>query len=232
MVYEYNIQANVAGEVQIPATSISYFDLSSEKYRTTKTDETSLKVIEDKNYIVNSENPPANTQNAETEVLSDLRPSQTMEPKSSFYGTGVFWTAVTSPFLFAFLFIIFAKRKKENASSLEIKKEIKKKDNALSLQLEQLNQLVHSDQDVLFYSTVETALKKAFEIDMELTEDRLINKQEIFSHIDRNYSEEFKTQVSALFNECEQFRYGFGASTNGKEEGLSQLNTIIQHLNG
>lgn len=232
MIFEYNIQANIAGEVKIPATSISYFDLNSEKYVTTKTSETTLKVIEDKNYIVNNENPQNSIKNSETDVLSDLRPSQIIEEKNSIYGTGVFWTAVTSPFLFAFLFIFFAKRKEENASITEVKQQIKKKDNALNEQLLQLKQLLHSDQDIQFFTSIETALKKAFEIDMKLIEDRLINKQEILVHIDGNYSAELKDQVNSLFNDCEQFRYGFGSTSNSKEDYLNQLNNIIQQLKG
>jgi len=232
MIFEYNIQANSAGEVKIPATSISYFDLNSEKYVTAKTSETSINIIEDKNYIVNSENPPTNTSNSETDVLSDLRPSIVIDKSDSFYGTGIFWTVVSSPFLFAFLFIFFTKRKEQNASTLEIKKEIKKKDNLLNLQLEQLKQSLHSDQDTQFFTSLEIALKKAFEVDMKLTENRLINKEEIFAHIDSNYSAALKTQVSSLFNECEQFRYGFGSSTNGKEHSFAELNLIIQQLKG
>lgn len=232
MVYEYNIQANIAGEVKIPATSISYFDLNSEKYVTAKTSETLLKVIEDKNFIVNNSEPSETVNKPETEVLSDLRPSHPLKENETFYGTGTFWTAVTSPFLFAFLFIFFSKRKEQNASTIEIKKEIKKKDNALQQQLDALNQLCSTNQDATFFSSIETALKKAFEIDMKLTEDRLINKQEIFSHIDAHYSADLKAQVTSLFNECEQFRYGFGTSTNGKEYSLTQLNQIIQQLKG
>lgn len=232
MVFEYNIQANVAGEVNIPATSISYFDLSSEKYITSKTSETALKVIEDKNYIVNSENSQNSIENSETDVLSDLRPSQIIEDKTSIYGTGIFWTAVTSPFLFAFLFIFFAKRKEENASTIEVKQQIKKKDNVLNEQLQQLKQLLHADQNVQFFTSVELALKKAFEIDMILTEDRLINKREILIHIDENHSAELKDKVTSLFNECEQFRYGFGSTSTNKEHCLNQLNNIIQQLKG
>lgn len=232
MIFEYNIQANVAGEVKIPATSISYFDLDSEKYVTTKTSETALKVIEDKNYIVNSENSQNSIKNSETDILSDLRPSNSINEGSSFYGTGLFWTAVTSPFLFAFLFIFFAKRKKENASTIEVKQQIKKKDNVLNEQILQLKQLLHSDQDVQFFTALELALKKAFEIDIKLTEDRLINKREILEHIDSNYSAKLKSQVTALFNECEQFRYGIGSTATNKEHYFNQLNDIIQQLKG
>ena len=232
MVFEYNIQANVAGEVKIPATSISYFDLNSEKYVTTKTSETELQVIEDKNYIVNSQNSQNSIKNLETDILSDLRPSQIIEVNNSLYGTGFFWTTVASPFLFAFLFIFFVKRKEENASTIEVRQQIKKKDNLLNEQLQQLKQLLHSDQDIQFFTSVELALKKAFEIDMRLTEDRLINKREILIHIDENYSAELKSQVTSLFNECEQFRYGFGSATTNKELYLNQLNSIIQQLKG
>lgn len=232
MVFEYNIQANVAGEIKIPATSISYFDLNQEKYVTAKTSETELKVIEDKNYIVNSENSQNTINNSETDVLTDLRPSQIIEEQNSIYGTGMFWTAITSPFLFAFLFIFFAKRKEKNASTIEVKQQIKKKDNVLNEQLVQLKQLLHSDEDVQFYTSIELALKKSFEIDMKLAEDRLINKREIFLHIDENYSSDLKAQVTSLFSDCEQFRYGFGSTSANKEEYLKQLNSIIQQLKG
>ncbi len=230
MVFEYNIQANVAGEVKIPATSISYFELNTENYVTTKTGTTTLNIIEDKNYNVNSETPQSKSSNSETNVLSDLRPSKIVVKNNTFYGTGVFWTTITSPFLFAFLFIFFTKRKEENATTTQFKQEIKKKENALNEQLVQLKILVNSDQDLQFFTSIETSLKIAFEIDMKLSEDRLINKQEIYSHMDEKYSSEFKTQVTSLFNECEQFQYGFGAKAHNKEHYLSQLNNIVQQL--
>ena len=134
--------------------------------------------------------------------------------------------------MFAFLFIFFAKRKEENASTIEVKQQIKKKDNVLNEQLQQLKQLLHADQNVQFFTSVELALKKAFEIDMILTEDRLINKREILIHIDENHSAELKDKVTSLFNECEQFRYGFGSTSTNKEHCLNQLNNIIQQLKG
>ena len=232
MVYEYNIQANVAGEAKIPATSISYFDLTTEKYTTIKTSESTLSIIEDKNYIVNNDKTPSNTTNAETEILSDLRPSSIVNNQNSLFGTGMFWTAVASPFLFAFLFIFFIKRKERNASSFEFKKEIKKKDDALHEHLTQLRELLHSNKEIEFFSSLEIALKKAFEIDMKVTEEKLITKKEIFDHIDQAYTPEIKAQVTSLFNECEQFKYGFGLGETNKEQSLTQLNKIIQQLKG
>lgn len=231
MIYEYNIQANVAGNVTIPATTISYFDLTAEKYLTAKTSEIALKITEDKNYV-EADNVPENSKNnSEAEILTDLRPSQQIDQATSIYGTGLFWTAISSPFLFAFLFIFFIKRKEQNAATTEFKQEIKKKDNALNEQLIQLKTLLHSDQDAEFFSKMEIALKKGFEIDMKLTENRIVNKDEIMAHITANHSDELMQQVTELFSECEQFRYGFGSTTRSKEDYFNELNRIIKQLN-
>lgn len=229
IVYEYNIQANISGTIDIPATTISYFDLESEKYVTAKTNGSSVKIIEDKNFIESPENTPI-VSNTETEILTDLRPSEIIEVKKSFYGTGLFWSAVTSPFLFAFLFIFFAKRKENNAEEIEIKQEIKKKDSEISQLTTLIEQSLNSNNDVVFFTSIETALKKAFAKDLKLTEERIINKNEIFNHIRINYSSELEEKVNAIFNNCEQYRYGFGATNDNKELIYQELKTVLKSL--
>lgn len=227
--YEYNIQANIAGSIDIPATSISYFDLNSEKYVTVKTNSTNIKIIEDKNFIVNQDNEPV-VENAEAEVLTDLRPSETIENNNSFYGTGIFWSAVSSPFLFAFLFIFFAKRKEDNAEKIELKHEIKKKDSEINELLVLAENALKTNDDVTFFTSVETTLKKAFAKDLKLTEERIISKQEIFNHIKTSYDSDIENKVNSIFNECEQFRYGFGATNHNKEVIFQELNSVLKTL--
>lgn len=232
MIYEYNIQANIAGDVQIPATSISYFDLNAEKYITLKTDDSQIQIIEDKNYIVQGDNQIDNKLPSESDPISDLRPTNIIEEKDSFYGSSIFWTAVSTPFLCAFLFLFLVRKKKQNASSNEFKKEIKKMDSLLNDMLTKLQLLVHTQEDNEFYTLAEIALKKAFEIDLKSTNDKLIDKQEIIDHLDKNYSEQLKEKVIHLFDVCEQFRYSFGAQESNKELIYNQLTQITRELKG
>jgi len=229
IIYEYNIQANISGDIDIPATSISYFDLNTEKYVTVKTTGSTVKIIEDKNYVVNQNTEPIPT-NTEAEVLTDLRPSQEIQSKKSFYGTGLFWSAVSSPFLFAFIFIFFAKRKENNAEEIEIKQELKKKDTEINQLITIIENSLKSNDDVVFFTSVETALKKAFAKDLKLTEERIISKQEIFAHIQSNYSSALENKVNSIFEECEQFRYGFGATNHNKELIFQELNNVLKSL--
>lgn len=229
IVYEYNIQANIAGTIDIPATSISYFDLETEKYITAKTVTSSLEILENKNFIENT-NPEPVVSSAETEILTDVRPSEITEIKKSLYGTGLFWGAVSSPFLLALIFIYFARRKENKADEIEIKQEIKKKDSQINFLIELIESALKSNDDTLFFASVETALKKGFAKDLKLTEERIISKQEIFSHIKSNYSIELEEKVNLLYSECEQFRYGFGATEHNKELIFQELKNVLKLL--
>ena len=227
--YEYNIQANISGSIDIPATSISYFDLNSEKYVTVKTNTSKIKIIENKNFVVNQDIEPA-IENVEAEVLTDLRPSEIIENNNSFYGTGLFWSAVSSPFLFAFLFVFFAKRKEDNAEIIEFKHEIKKKDSEINELLVIAKKALQNNDDVVFFISVENALKKGFSKELKLTEERIISKQEIFNHINKNYNKDLENKVNSIFCECEQYRYGFGATNHNKELIYQELDSVLKTL--
>ena len=168
--------------------------------------------------------------NPETDILTDLRPSKTTEVKESFYGTSLFWSAVSSPFLFAFLFLFFSKRKENNADEIEIKQDIKKKDVEINQLMHLIESNLKSNEDVLFFTSVEAALKKAFAKDLKLTEERIISKNEIFDHIKANYASELGLKVNAIFNDCEQSRYGFGATNQNKELIFQELKTVLKSL--
>ena len=228
--FDYNIQVTAHGDTELPPTSISYFDLHSEKYITTSTEPVLLSIERDKNYVVHDVNEQPAAATDELGVLSDVRPSKLIESEDSFFGTPYYWSAVGSPLLAAFIFLLFRKRREKNAVTTELKQELKKKEQELNNDLAKLKVLLASSDETSYFSTLESALKKAFEIVMELREDRIINKQEIYNFVQNNYTTELLSTVKFVFTECEQSRYGFGASSQNKEKLHEELTSIIQHL--
>ena len=228
--FEYNIQVTTHGDVEFPATSISYFDLNSEKYITTSTESSRIAIEKDKNYIVSEDANEPNTASEEISVLSDVRPSKINTSNNEFFGTVTYWSAVSAPMLAAFLFLLFMKRREKSADVIEHKQEINKKGQELKDSQLKLKVLLASSDDVTYFSTLESTLKKAFEVKMEFREDRILDKQEIYTFVETNYSQTFLDQVKMVFTECEQFRYGFGASNQNKEKHYNELNAIIQQL--
>ena len=229
--FEYNIQVTTHGDVEFPATTISYFDLHSEKYISAATDAATLSIEKDKNYIVNPvENTPDEVSD-EFEILSDARPSRLSTSNHEFFGTVFYWSAVSAPMFGAFIFLLFMKRREKSADIIEQKQVINKKTQELKEQQLKLKVLLVSSDDAVYFSTLENTLKKAFELEMEFLEDRILDKQEIYDYIEAHYNRTLLENVRSIFTECEQFRYGFGASAHNKEKLHKELNTIFQQLN-
>ena len=228
--FEYNIQVTTHGDIDFPATSISYFDLHSEKYIATSTESTLITIEKDKNYVVHENQNTTSIASEEIGVLSDARPSKIDTANHEFFGTVYYWSAVGAPMFAAFLFLLFMKRREKSADRIELKQEINKKEQELKDNQLKLKALLASSDDATYFSTLENTLKKAFEVKMQFHEDRILDKQDIYTFLNANYSQALLDQVKSVFTECEQFRYGFGASSQNKEKLHNDLNAIIQNL--
>ena len=228
--FVYNIQVTSHGDIELPGTSISYFDLHSEKYITTSTDPVLLTIEKDKNYIVSSDDNQPEEANEELGVLTDLRPSNVLERENNFFGTAYYWSALSSPLIMAFLFLFFTQQRKKSAATIELKQELKQKGQELNGLRSKLKTLVLSPDESTYFTTLEMTLKKAFELTMGFNEQRILDKQEIYTFVEKNYTGDMLANVKLIFTECEQFRYGFGASSENKEKLHDILNHIVDQL--
>lgn len=231
ILYEYNIQVSAHGDVKLPGTSISYFDPKTGKYVQVVSNDHDIEIEKDKTYIT-VEDDSDNKSTAPEEVVSRTPPrmSQEIITHSSLYGSPIFWSGVGAPIACAFLFILFMKRREKSADEIEQKQVIRKKDKQLSEYVDTCKSLIHSENSDQFFSSIEAALRKAFEVKMQVQQDRIVSKQEIVAYITSQGKVDLLKDVNALFKTCEESRFSFAASNASKEHVFSQLNNVLKQI--
>ena len=232
ILYEYNIQVTRHGNITLPGTSIAYFDLSTEKYVQVSTSDELMIIEKDANYIVaeNSENKQ-NTEEISTQQVS-LRTQQNPASTSTIYGTIGFWSGVGLP-MFGGLFFLLLKRKNEHDSEeIEAKQNVKRKVIESQRELTLCKTLLNSTEasNDAFFSSVEIALKRAFEGKMNLQEDRILNKNEIYQFLRSENETRLLEEVQQIFTSCENSRFGLIASDDSRQQTFDALNSVLNRL--
>ena len=228
--YEYNIQVSKSGDLTLPATTISYFDLEQEKYVTLSTSEIGIKVEHDASYNVTEIENTNSTSLTELSEIPKLRHSNEEAHVNSFYGTSIFWIGVSTPLVASLLFLFILKRREQSADVIEVKQKIKRKDQQISSGLTKLKSLLHAENENEFFAGIEHVLKKAFEVEMKRDEDRLLNKHEIYAYLDLTHRNDLSEKVKSLFSKCDQYRYGFASTEASKTQLFDELNVILKEL--
>ena len=228
--YEYNIQASNKGKINIPGTSISYFNPATEKYVSIVTDEHAMKVLEDPSLIAADPKTPTTDEAIYKQSAVDLRMKKQVVSTESIFGTPLFWSGVSAPIICAFFFLFLVRRREQSADEIESKQVIQRKDKELSSLMATSKSLLTSGDDDAFYSSVEHALRKAFECKMGITDtDRILSKQEIYDYLGTQKSE-LRELVENVFRTCEESRFGFGDFTEKRRPVYDQLESILNAL--
>ena len=221
--YKYNIQVNKPGVTTLPATTVSFFDPNKEEYITVATEECEVKVEKVNNYITEEEEIEDTN---EGEMGSFMRRSKLLNDNSSFFGSNLYWIGISSPILFAFLFILFIKRRENNSNTIEEAKNVKKKSNQLASMIERLKHDLHSNNDSDYFSQVEKTLCTAIEIKLNISDS--LSKQELFKQLS-NQPESLQS-AKDIFLKCDQYRYGFTSSIDSKQQLYNELQQLLSKL--
>lgn len=230
IVYEYNIEVKKAGDISLPASTISFFNPSEEKYIQATSNEILISVEKNENYIVHE---PTEDDEKTTELVihrSKIKENAEIINLDSFYGKPGFWGGVSAPILASFLFILFARRKDKSEDKAIIKRKKAAKDSEFKERVSTAKGLLESGSDSEFYSHVESALRKAFEIEMNFEEDRLITKADIRSYIEESHKSELNNTVNSVFTTCEQSKYGFASTNTSRNDILNDLKEVVGQL--
>lgn len=230
--YEFNIQVSGNGKVTIPATSISYFDPVSAQYKTVKSDEYSIFVEKDPNVLADDHKNQQNNEEVYNQSATDLRLMKEVHSTASIFGSTLFWSGVGAPIICAIFFVFFVRRREQTADEMETKQAIQQKDKELHDYLDSSRKLLNTGENDAFYSSIEHALRKAFECKMEIADREIIlSKDEIYAYLNESNQPELSESVRALFATCEESRFGFGVSSDLRQPALSQLEAILKTLN-
>lgn len=229
--YEYNIEIKKSGDLTFPSTTISFFDPDKEKYVQVKTIEFKFNVEKNDNYIAHD--IAANSEKNTELVIhqSKIKENAEIIDNGDFFGSAPFWGALGTPILASFLFLLFIRRKDKFEDKALAKRQKAVKDNAFKECVLTAKSLLESGNDSEFYSQIENAIKKAFEIEMNFEEDRLINKTDINNFIEKSSKSELLPMVNSIFSNCEQSKYGFSSSNTTRSEILEELKRVINRMN-
>jgi hypothetical protein len=229
--YEYNIQVSSKGKVTIPGTSISYFDPEKEEYVTVTTNEHPLEVLKDPSILASDSKTPTADEAIYKQSAVDLRLKKEVVSTESIFGTPLFWSGVSAPLICAFFFIFLVRRREQSADEIESKQAIQQKDKELNSLVATSKSMLSSGEDDAFYSSIEHALRKAFECKMEITDsDRILSKDEIYDYLGTLNQPDLTESVRGIFRTCEESRFGFGGSTDRRLPVFSQLESILKAL--
>ena len=226
--YKYNIQVNKSGKTTLPPTTVAFFDPKKEEYISIATTATELNIKADKSYV--TANEELETDNLEPEEQDYLRKSEVNDANNSFFGSGGFWLGVSAPLFSAFFYLFLLKRKEDTADKTILKTISKNKQKQLSVLLAELEIEKKSDNSNLFFSKVEESLKIALALKLGINPNENASKQVLIEKISSQNHSSVLPNVKSIFDKCDEFRYGFGASSHSKNEMLEELNHLISKL--
>lgn len=229
--YEFNIQVSSSGKIEIPGTSISYFDPTSAQYVTVKSEDHSISVKKDKTFLADDTKKVTPEEAVYAHSASDLRLKKEVRSTESIFGTALFWSGVSAPLICAFLFIFFLRRREQSADEIESKQAIQRKDKEMHSYIAASKDLLVSGENDAYYSSIEHALRKAFECKMKIADrERILSKTEIYDYLKASNQPDLLASVRALFTTCEESRFGFGSPSDSRQPALDRLQSIIKSL--
>ena len=230
MSYEYNVQVSLHGNLSLPGTSVSYFDPNAEKYVQVSSNDHSIAVKRDEKFITSGTGDGTNTNEAMIETIPDLRMKKDVRNTNTIYGSTGFWSGVGVPIMCALFFLAFSRRREKSADEIEARQVIRQKDKQLSDYFQKSKDLLTSDDNDAFFSSIEAGLRKAFEVKMNVQQDRIIGKNEIFDFLNESNQTKLSEKVKNLFRTCEESRYAFGTMDAIRQPALADLETILNTL--
>lgn len=229
--YEFNIQVSNSGKVKIPGTSISYFDPNTAQYVTVKSRDHSIYVKKDQTFLAAESKSAIPDEAIYTHSAADLRLKKEVRSTESIFGTALFWSGVSAPLICAFFFVFLVRRREQSADEIESKQVIQQKDKELHTHIASSKALLASGENDAYYSSIEHALRKAFECKMAIADrERILSKDDIYAYLNASSQQDLMVSVRALFTTCEESRFGFGSSSNSRQPALDQLQSILKAL--
>jgi hypothetical protein len=122
------------------------------------------------------------------------------------------------------------RKREKNSNEIEHKKAKRNKRAEVQELVDSLHTISIIDEADRFYFAVESAIRKAFEVKMNFTEDRVPTKLEILTFCDQQNLLEIKGKVEHVFRVCEQSRFGFGTVENESIQIKKIVSEILDQL--
>lgn len=207
---KYTIIPNEKGTFVIKPIAFSYFDLTSNSYKTITSNQIVLNVAQGKNNAVAS-----NSNKVEDSVKKSfafIKQKTTLEniKPDDFLGSGLFYGLLFLPFMIVPILIVF--KKKKEALDADIVGNRRKKSNALAKKyLSEAKKQINNKEP--FYIALEKAMHNFLKAKLNIETSEMSKEKITEILLSRNANSETVTQFIVLTESCELARYAPSSST-------------------
>lgn len=226
MIYDFLAVPRNQGSYVIPAIEFIYFDVSSNSYKTIKTQPFKLEVAKGDGSV----NAAADYGNLKSRDIHPIKEGETdiQDTNDIFYGSVAYWILLAVLLaLFISVFVLFRKRAIENADIIKLKG--KKANRIAEKRLKFANRFMLSGQHDKFYDEVLRTLWGYVSDKLNIPAEHL-SKENISENLkSKNVDEATITNFVTAVEECEFNRYAPGdIKGNMKQTFDAAMNAIIK----
>lgn len=207
MIYDFLAVPRNQGKYEIPAVEFTYYDVSTNSYKTIKTQSFKLDVAKgdgsaglsaDYSDLKNQDIHPIKEGDVEIQDLTDI-----------FYGSTSYWVILSVLFaMFAGILILFRKRAINNANITDLKK--KKANRIATKRLKYASQLMAANEHEKFYDEVLRTLWGYVSAKLNIPVERLSKDNISENLMSKDIDENTISMFIHAIDECEYNRYAPG----------------------
>lgn len=229
---KYTIIPQFKGKYTIKPIEFSYYDLASKSYKTIKSKEIIIDVLEgDGTAIANNQNTNKQAiQKKEVFQFNKLKTEFVSKSREDFLGSGLFYSLLLAPLLLIPI-VMIARKQKEAKDADVVGNRIRQNSKLVKKYLSEAKKQM--GDKVPFYMAMEKALhnflKAKLNIEtVEMSKDNIIELLQ-----QRNASEEIISQFMELMNDCEFARYAPATDTamnNDFDRAISIISELEKQL--
>jgi len=221
--FKYNLQVSEHGQLTIPSTAISYFDIDKELYLEIASTKHIVNTKKNDAYIVHSKK--SNNSN-QTELISTKIPENSNLLEGTFFKKILLWSSIP---VIGFIFLLIIRKKKPAQKPEESNSNnLKNKSEELSSLISKIKIEAVSNQNDLFYANIEKTILLHFELIMNLATEKIQNRQQIFGYLKNAHEDHKIPLIEEVFQKIDVERYGIASSSDSKKEILAQVLSIIE----
>ena len=229
---EYLVIPRFPGTFDIPATSISYFDLATHKYKTLTTQPYTIEVAKGDGSITNISGKFANQEQLRL-LGSDIRYLKTniqlQKQPQLFFATLPFWLAYLIPLIFFGIMLLLNRKKlKDNADIARVRS--RKANQVAVKRLKQASAFLKEGKKDLFYDEVLKAL-------WGYTSDKLsiplskLDKETIETQLtESKVGEDIRKEFMDILQTCEYARFAPGDAVAAMDKLYEQTMDVINKM--
>ena len=230
MIYDFIAVPRNAGKYEIPPVSFTYYDTSSNQYRTVKSEGFTLDVAQGArgSGVSDFSGSDVNLLNKDIRHIK-TSPSEVHGINDFFFGSTLYWVSLALLALaFISLFVIFRQRAIDNAN---IGKQRGKKANKVATKrLRKANSLMSAGKSGEFYDEVLRALWGYVGDKLNMPVESLSRDNISQRLAEREVSEENISLFLSALDECEFERYAPGDATGNMNKTFGAAMTAIENI--